>query len=218
MALADQISRVPQFAGMMCGYILHTWLTLFYKVAKYSLHKLDKISDKVEHSLSQPYLQTLVGNIRQQEDTNGTQAGNDEENKLSSEDVLRCQYLEMKSNSSSIRQDPLEATLVSFGHSFLIFFFAWKVLEKYKTGGITFVRMRSSDHLGNSQLSKKGTSIALPNWTFNKSRQMKRFLQNERRNRGSSWLNKSEEAWSLMWNAICCEETGCQTELTWRLI
>ena len=39
-----------------------------------------------------------------------------------------------------------------------------------------------------------------------------------KRNRGSSRVNKSAEAWSLMWNAICCQETGCQAELTWRLI
>ena len=54
------------------------------------------------------------------------------------------------------RQDPppLEAILVIFGRSFLIFFFFWKVLDKYEND-TTFVRMPSDDHLGDAKMSKK---------------------------------------------------------------
>ena len=52
---------------------------------------------------------------------------------------------------------PLEAILVIFGRSFLIFF-VLKVLENMKND-TTFVRMRSSDHLGDVKMSKKGISL-----------------------------------------------------------
>ena len=52
---------------------------------------------------------------------------------------------------------PLEAILVIFGRKALIFF-VWKLLEKMKND-TTFVRMRSSDHLGDAKMSKKGTSL-----------------------------------------------------------
>ena len=50
------------------------------------------------------------------------------------------------SNLAALRQDPIEAILVIIGHSFLNFF-VWKVLEN-KKNDTTFVRMRSSDPLG----------------------------------------------------------------------
>ena len=53
---------------------------------------------------------------------------------------------------------PIEAVLVIFGRSFLkLFFFerSWKNMKH----DITFVRMRSSDHLGDAKMSKKGTSL-----------------------------------------------------------
>ena len=48
---------------------------------------------------------------------------------------------------TQLRQDPLEAILVVFGCSFLIFLFkrSWKNMKN----DTTFVRMGSSDHLGN---------------------------------------------------------------------
>ena len=59
--------------------------------------------------------------------------------------------------SRSLRQDPLEAILVIFGHRALIFLYemSWKNMKN----DTTFVRMRSSDHLGDSKMSKKGTLL-----------------------------------------------------------
>ena len=56
-----------------------------------------------------------------------------------------------------LRQDPLGAILVIFGHRALIFL-VWKLLEKMENDA-TFVRMRSGDHLGDAKMSKKGTSL-----------------------------------------------------------
>ena len=50
-----------------------------------------------------------------------------------------------------------EAILVIFGRRAFIFFFVWKLLEKYEKWH-HFVRMRSGDHLGDAKMSKKGTS------------------------------------------------------------
>ena len=70
-----------------------------------------------------------------------------------------CQFLSFKEfavrKSVERTQDPLEAILVIFGRSFLIFL---KVLEKMKND-TTFVRMRSSDHLGDAKTSKKGNVL-----------------------------------------------------------
>ena len=52
---------------------------------------------------------------------------------------------------------PVEAILVIFGRRALIFL-VWKLLEKTKND-TTFVRMRSGDHLGDTKMSKKGTSL-----------------------------------------------------------
>ena len=52
---------------------------------------------------------------------------------------------------------PLEAILVIFGRSALIFF-VWKLLEKMKNDA-TFMRMCSGDHLGDAKMLKKGTSL-----------------------------------------------------------
>ena len=62
----------------------------------------------------------------------------------------------MTKNSNQGGQDPLESILVIFGRRALIFF--WKLLEKIKND-TTFVRMRSGDHLGDANMSKKGTSL-----------------------------------------------------------
>ena len=53
--------------------------------------------------------------------------------------------------------DPLEAILVIFGCRASIFF-CLKALGKMKND-ITFVRMRSGDHLRDAKMSKKGTSL-----------------------------------------------------------
>ena len=53
---------------------------------------------------------------------------------------------------------PLEAILVIFGRRALIFFLFESSWEKMKND-TTFVRMRSSDHLGDAKMSKKGTSL-----------------------------------------------------------
>ena len=52
---------------------------------------------------------------------------------------------------------PLEAIVVIFGRSWLIFF-VWKVLD-YEKSHQFCVRMRSSNHLGDAKMSKKGTSL-----------------------------------------------------------
>ena len=57
-----------------------------------------------------------------------------------------------------LRQDPLEAILVIFGHRALIFFLFESSWEKMKND-TTFARMRSGDHLGDAKMSKKGTSL-----------------------------------------------------------
>ena len=58
-----------------------------------------------------------------------------------------------------LRQDPpLEAILVIFGRRALIFFLFESSWKKMKNDA-TFVRMRSSDHLGDAKMSKKGTSL-----------------------------------------------------------
>ena len=57
-----------------------------------------------------------------------------------------------------LRQDPLEAILVIFGCRALIFFLFESSWKKMKND-TTFVRMRSSDHLGDAKMSKKGTSL-----------------------------------------------------------
>ena len=62
-------------------------------------------------------------------------------------------------------EDPLEAILVIFGRRALIFFFAWKLLENMKND-TTFVRMRSSDHLGNAKMSKKAPRSVKVNFFF----------------------------------------------------
>ena len=63
----------------------------------------------------------------------------------------------LASRGSALRQDPLEAILVIFGRSSLIFF-CWKLFKKRKND-IMFVRMRSGDHVGAAKMSKKGTSL-----------------------------------------------------------
>ena len=53
---------------------------------------------------------------------------------------------------------PFEAILVIFGRSALICFLfesSWKKLKN----NATFVLMRSGDHLGDAEMSKKGTSL-----------------------------------------------------------
>ena len=57
-----------------------------------------------------------------------------------------------------LRQDPLEAILVIFGHRALIFCLFESSWEKMKND-TTFARMRSGDHLGDAKMSKKGTSL-----------------------------------------------------------
>ena len=59
---------------------------------------------------------------------------------------------------AGLRQDPLEAILVIFGHRALIFFLLESSWKKMKNDA-TFVRMRSGDHLGDAKMSKKGTSL-----------------------------------------------------------
>ena len=57
-----------------------------------------------------------------------------------------------------LRQDPLEAILVIFGRTALIFFLfesSWKNMKN----DTNFVRMRSGDHLGDAKISKKGTLL-----------------------------------------------------------
>ena len=69
-----------------------------------------------------------------------------------------CQF-----QSTKLRQDTLGAVLVIFGGSFLNFFLferSWKNLKN----DTTFVRMCSSDHLGDAKMSKK--HLALSNLTF----------------------------------------------------
>ena len=53
---------------------------------------------------------------------------------------------------------PLEAILVIFSRRAFNFFFVWNLLKKMKND-TTFVRMRSSDHLRDAKMSKKGTSL-----------------------------------------------------------
>ena len=53
---------------------------------------------------------------------------------------------------------PLEAILVIFGRTALIFFLFESSWKKMKNDA-TFVRMRSGDHLGYAKMSKKGTSL-----------------------------------------------------------
>ena len=60
--------------------------------------------------------------------------------------------------SITLRQDPLEAILVIFGHGALIFFLFESSWKKMKNDA-TFVRMRCGDHLGDAKMSKKGTSL-----------------------------------------------------------
>ena len=53
---------------------------------------------------------------------------------------------------------PLEAILAIFGRRALTFFLfesSWKNMKN----DTTFVRMRSGDHLGDTNMSKKGTSL-----------------------------------------------------------
>ena len=60
-------------------------------------------------------------------------------------------------DESDLRQDPLEAILVTFGRRALIFLLesSWKKMKN----DTTFVRMRSGDQLGDAKMSKKGTSL-----------------------------------------------------------
>ena len=64
---------------------------------------------------------------------------------------------EADSIPSTLKHDPLEPILVIFGRSFLHFLFErfWKNMKN----DTTFVRMRSSDHLRDAKMSKKGTSL-----------------------------------------------------------
>ena len=73
---------------------------------------------------------------------------------------------------------PLEVVLVIFGRSFLNFFYL-KGLENMKND-TTFVRMRSSDHVGDAKMSKKTPCFVEFNFFTNRNGQ-KRFSQNERR-------------------------------------
>ena len=59
--------------------------------------------------------------------------------------------------SSIVKAGPLEAILAIFGGSFLLFLFeeSWKIMKN----DTTFVRMRSSDQLGDAKMAKKGTSL-----------------------------------------------------------
>ena len=62
------------------------------------------------------------------------------------------------------RQDPLEAILVIFARSFLKLFLFERSWENM-THDITFVSMRSSDHLGEAKMSKK-RHLSSSNLTF----------------------------------------------------
>ena len=62
-------------------------------------------------------------------------------------------------NKKCLSTLPLEAILVIFGRRVLIFFFfVWKLQENIKIDTI-FVRNCSGDHLGDAEMSKKGTSL-----------------------------------------------------------
>ena len=66
--------------------------------------------------------------------------------------------LSSSSTKRTLRQDPLEAILVIFGRRalfFLLFESSWKNMKN----DTTFVCMRSCDHLGDTKMSKKGTSL-----------------------------------------------------------
>ena len=78
----------------------------------------------------------------------------------------------------NLKQDPLEAVLVIFGRSLI--FFCLKGLGKLWKNDTTFVRMRSSDHLGDAKMWKKAPRFVNFNFFTNRNRR-KRFPQNERR-------------------------------------
>ena len=60
-----------------------------------------------------------------------------------------------------LKAGPLEAILVILGRRALIFWFesSWKKMKNDATYPLIFVRMHSSDHLGDAKMSKKGTSL-----------------------------------------------------------
>ena len=61
-------------------------------------------------------------------------------------------------NALEFKAGPLEAIFVIFGRRALIFFLfesSWKNMKH----DANFVCMRSSDHLGDEKMSKKGTSL-----------------------------------------------------------
>ena len=60
-----------------------------------------------------------------------------------------------------------------------LIFIGWKVLKKMKND-TTFVRMRSSDHIGDPKPRKKAPRFVEFNFLINRNRR-KRFSQNERR-------------------------------------
>ena len=57
-----------------------------------------------------------------------------------------------------VKAGSLEAIL-SFGRSFFIYLFLLERSWKNMKNDTTFRRMRSSDHLGDTKMSKKGTSL-----------------------------------------------------------
>ena len=66
--------------------------------------------------------------------------------------------LHLPQKPCNLRQDPVDAILVIFGRRALIFFLFESSWKKMKND-TTFVRMRSGDPLGDTKMSKKGTSL-----------------------------------------------------------
>ena len=74
---------------------------------------------------------------------------------------------------------PLEAILVTFGRSFLIFFCLYRYWKNMKND-TTLVRMRSNDHLGDAKIHKRAPCFVKFNFFMNRTGR-KRFSLNERR-------------------------------------
>ena len=79
----------------------------------------------------------------------------------------------------SFSQTSLEAVLVNFGRSYLIFLFerSWKSMKN----DATFVHMRNGDLLGDAKMSKKRRLAPSYLTFFTTCRRQKQFSQNERR-------------------------------------
>ena len=84
---------------------------------------------------------------------------------------------------SQLRQDPLEAILVIFDRRFLDFFVLFERSWQNMKNDTTFVRMRSGDHLGDANMSKRAPRFVEFNYLtfFTNRNRRKRFSQNERR-------------------------------------